>query len=67
MRFGICHRHIVKKLNILYYKDIFLKKVLEVPRTAMNVGNFQIIACLAIVLLVSRIQMMRQKNEKVEN
>ena len=36
---------------------------LEIPKAAMNIGNFQILACLADVALVAGMQLIKEKSE----
>lgn len=47
-----------------FYAIIQGPATLEIPKAAMNIGNFQIIACLAGVALVSGMQLVKEKSEK---
>ena len=40
---------------------------LEIPKAAMNIENFQILACLAGVALVAGMQLIKERSEKHGN
>lgn len=40
---------------------------LEIPNAAMNIGKFQILACLVGVALVGGMQLVKEKSEKHGN
>jgi len=40
---------------------------LEIPKAAMNLGNFQILPCLIGIALVAGMQMMKERNGKNGN
>lgn len=50
-----------------FYAIVQGPTTLEIPKAAMNIENFQILACLAGVALVAGIQLIKERSEKHGN
>lgn len=50
-----------------FYAIVQGPTTLEIPKAAMNIDNFQILACLVGVALVVGLQLVKEKSEKHEN